>query len=725
MNIKTKEHESKPDNLRVERPEIHKTFTRKPKPLPVIGQDNRSKYEKVQSDNIRNSKDNNQSLYESQHIWNINPTRQVTKNNALSEFQNSKDAIKATTSVGLGTAAITAPLATAGGIAGDVLTNKVVKGVSGKESWGELLADKTGVGNKEAWEFTNPGAILGGIYGAKKQSLVSDNNLISKFIKGDEDLAWNSLNRHHWALDKASANPTNIGLAVMNRIAPFLNTTEKIPGKIAAYNIAKRTRGNASVSIPEIMENSPTYTGASSGLRDAGKNLLGYYLFNDTPIINKTPWFKNIASKFRPAYKDNNNFSFGERYEKLYPGVDSRRFQMTSVIANNHPLRISPTSSYLDDIGKIKGKETGMLMRDPMGNWIKFREPGENWIHPIDDIAGHLTKLDFHKGRLKQTSQDLWKFNPKDYKARWDDKPSSSESVRLLKQAALMDKVGRPFILQQTNPIYSNGRPVKAMKSGGRFTFKKSRLLKNDEDLNKRDMRKKVVKSNRPTYSVKRIRKGQDGLRFASYNSIENNNYDMPTANPFSEYSFPELTITKPVQPKETPTQPTVQPVIQPEIQPIEETPIATQWSNNYTGKRGKWVADLTSAYRKAGISNNNALKMLIAQDALESGWGKSAQGDYNFGNITPGKSWKGRIVTGKDKNAKGEIITQKFRAYDSLEDYAKDKVQFLKRLYDFSDTDDIQTFASKLQGGNKDKRKYAESADYLNGLLKVYKGMA
>jgi flagellum-specific peptidoglycan hydrolase FlgJ len=42
----------------------------------------------------------------------------------------------------------------------------------------------------------------------------------------------------------------------------------------------------------------------------------------------------------------------------------------------------------------------------------------------------------------------------------------------------------------------------------------------------------------------------------------------------------------------------------------------------------------------------------------LESGWGKSAQGDYNFGNITAGKYWKGRIVEGGDKNKKGEDIT-------------------------------------------------------------------
>nr|DAO49503.1 MAG TPA: Mannosyl-glycoprotein endo-beta-N-acetylglucosaminidase [Caudoviricetes sp.] len=45
---------------------------------------------------------------------------------------------------------------------------------------------------------------------------------------------------------------------------------------------------------------------------------------------------------------------------------------------------------------------------------------------------------------------------------------------------------------------------------------------------------------------------------------------------------------------------------------------------------------------------------MLIAQDALESAWGRSAQGKFNFGNLTTGAKWKGNYVTGDDKNARG-----------------------------------------------------------------------
>lgn len=81
--------------------------------------------------------------------------------------------------------------------------------------------------------------------------------------------------------------------------------------------------------------------------------------------------------------------------------------------------------------------------------------------------------------------------------------------------------------------------------------------------------------------------------------------------------------------------------------------------------------------------------------------------------------------VVGNDKNARGEAIKQKFRAYNSMDDYAKDKVQFLKKLYDFDENDDIATFTSKLTGANKGKRRYAEAKNYNTLLTNVYNKIA
>lgn len=151
-----------------------------------------------------------------------------------------------------------------------------------------------------------------------------------------------------------------------------------------------------------------------------------------------------------------------------------------------------------------------------------------------------------------------------------------------------------------------------------------------------------------------------------------------------------------------------------------EQTESLKTWENPYKNNRNKWVSEITSAYKALGL-NDNAIKNLIAKNALESGWGNSAQGDFNFGNITTGSNWSGRFVKGKDHNAAGQRISQKFRAYDSLEDYVKDEIQFLTRLYDFNQNDSFDTFINKLQGGNRGKRYYAEAPDYIANVRRVY----
>lgn len=249
-------------------------------------------------------------------------------------------------------------------------------------------------------------------------------------------------------------------------------------------------------------------------------------------------------------------------------------------------------------------------------------------------------------------------------------------------------------------------------------------------------MRKKFIKSSRPTYK-KRIKKAQQGMRFVSYNPVSNPTIDYTDItnpiNPFSEYNY-NTTYDKPtalvVPVRDTDetdvvaNNHTVEPVINKSVasKPVTDKPVTANstWKSPYTNRR-QWTTELINAYKRAGITNDNAIRMLLAQDALESSWGKSAQGKYNFGNLTTGSSWKGDYVTGNDKNAKGEAIKQKFRSYNSMDEYAADKIQFLKRLYDFDENDDINKFVAKLTGSNKGKRRYAEAKEYANSLRGVY----
>lgn len=715
------------DNTKVVRPEIHEPIKAKPRQYSIVDLGGEP------SNDTRSAAERNRDY------WHPIKGAKARFRASMSNETNPLVGIERTIlPSAAGAALVTTPAAVVGGALGNMTVDKLTGG------WGNWLEDKTGIPS-EIGIYTNPGAWYGGAKGYK----IGKDKLITKSIKGDADLAWNPINKNHWIFNKEARTPSNIAMATANRITPFLSKVEKLPLKVAAYKAAKRTNGNASVSLQDIKTMPADYTGSSilGGGNLEGRNLLAKYIFDENPVV-KRMFFNKATSNIKPISRNEarRGFSHGDRYEQLYPGVHNRRYEMSAVVPSGRPLKFENVTKFTDyagknPISKVVGKETEPVMRMGDKEFMTFRQPGTDYIGPIDDVAGHLVKFQMNKGKLRQTSQDMWKFNPADYAKRWNDSPNTANQVRLTKQAALMDKVGRPFILQQSNPIWIEGKSVRnpelvTMAHGGRFDFKKSPLLKKQEEINgKRDMRKKFIKSSRPTYK-KRIKKAQQGMRFVSYNPVSNPTIDYTDItnpiNPFSEYNYnttydkPEALVVPVRDTDETDVanNPTVEPVINKPVasKPVTNKPVTANstWKSPYTNRK-QWATELINAYKKAGITNDNAIRMLLAQDALESSWGKSAQGKYNFGNLTTGSSWKGNYVTGNDKNAKGEAIKQKFRSYNSMDEYAADKIQFLKRLYDFDENDDINKFVAKLTGSNKGKRRYAEAKEYANSLRGVY----
>lgn len=719
------------DNTKVVRPEIHEPIKAKPRQYSIVDLGGEP------SNDTRSAAERNRDY------WHPIKGAKARFRASMSNETNPLVGIERTIlPSAAGAALVTTPAAVVGGALGNMTVDKLTGG------WGNWLEDKTGIPS-EIGVYTNPGAWYGGAKGYK----IGKDKLITKSIKGDADLAWNPINKNHWIFNKEARTPSNIAMATANRITPFLSKVEKLPLKVAAYKAAKRTNGNASVSLQDIKTMPADYTGSSilGGGNLEGRNLLAKYIFDENPVV-KRMFFNKATSNIKPISRNEarRGFSHGDRYEQLYPGVHNRRYEMSAVVPSGRPLKFENVTKFTDyagknPISKVVGKETEPVMRMGDKEFMTFRQPGTDYIGPIDDVAGHLVKFQMNKGKLRQTSQDMWKFNPADYAKRWNDSPNTANQVRLIKQAALMDKVGRPFILQQSNPIWIEGKSVRnpelvTMAHGGRFDFKKSPLLKKQEEINgKRDMRKKFIKSSRPTYK-KRIKKAQQGMKFVSYNPVSNPTIDYTDItnpiNPFSEYNYnttydkPEALVVPVRDTEETDVvanNPTVEPVINKPVasKSVTNKPVTANstWKSPYTNRK-QWSTELINAYKKAGITNDNAIRMLLAQDALESSWGRSAQGKYNFGNLTTGSSWKGDYVTGNDKNAKGEAIKQKFRSYNSMDEYAADKIQFLKRLYDFDENDDINKFVAKLTGSNKGKRRYAEATNYAKVLTGVYNGI-
>lgn len=599
------------DNTKVVRPEIHEPIKAKPRQYSIVDLGGEP------SNDTRSAAERNRDY------WHPIKGAKARFKASMSNETNPLVGIERTIlPSAAGAALVTTPAAVVVGALGNMTVDKLTGG------WGNWLEDKTGIPS-EIGVYTNPGAWYGGAKGYK----IGKDKLITKSIKDDADLAWNPINKNHWIFNKEARTPSNIAMATANRITPFLSKVEKLPLKVAAYKAAKRTNGNASVSLQDIKTMPADYTGSSilGGGNLEGRNLLAKYIFDENPVV-KRMFFNKATSNIKPISRNEARRGFSH----------NRRYEMSAVVPSGRPLKFQEASEFTEyagknPIGKIIGKEAEPVMRMGDKEFMTFRQPGTDYIGPIDDVAGHLVKFQMNKGKLRQTSQDMWKFNPADYAKRWNDSPNTANQVRLTKQAALMDKVGRPFILQQSNPIWIEGKSVRnpelvTMAHGGRFDFKKSPLLKKQEEINgKRDMRKKFIKSSRPTYK-KRIKKAQQGMKFVSYNPVSNPTIDYTDItnpiNPFSEYNYnttydkPEALVVPVRDTNETDVvanNPTVEPVI--------NKSVASKVT--YTPKSYKGLAAFNKAYDEVEASNPEAKKyrqFLTKMAEQESGFNSAIQ---------------------------------------------------------------------------------------------------
>ncbi|ANJ68112.1 flagellar rod assembly protein/muramidase FlgJ [Halothiobacillus diazotrophicus] len=130
------------------------------------------------------------------------------------------------------------------------------------------------------------------------------------------------------------------------------------------------------------------------------------------------------------------------------------------------------------------------------------------------------------------------------------------------------------------------------------------------------------------------------------------------------------------------------------------------------------------AAARKLGVP----AKVLVAQSALETGWGKhlpvDAQGrqNYNFFGIKADPSWQGAQQTVNTLEFEGgAMVTRKaaFRAYDSIASSFNDFVQFLQENPRYSQAlsskGDPDAFARALQ-----KAGYATDPQYADKLIAI-----
>lgn len=262
--------------------------------------------------------------------------------------------------------------------------------------------------------------------------------------------------------------------------------------------------------------------------------------------------------------------------------------------------------------------------------------------------------------------------------------------------------------------------------------LRESQLLKNQKALTgtKRDGRKKFIKSTTPQSDLKRpvVRKQQGGI-FTTYNSIspyEGPTFELPSiaiepeSLPINKLEANRRKVVEQIEKLESSPEVTEEPSKEPlpvskETEETKETSV--KLPETVIKTKEDFVKTMTPAFENAlkskGLDTKYA-KYLVAQSALESNWGKSQSGKFNFGGI------KGKGTTRKTReviNGRDVYINDSFRDFKDINDYANYHVSLLNnKRYQAFNGDFID---SVVRGG------YATDPNYKNALTNVYNQIA
>ncbi|MDH5352804.1 MAG: flagellar assembly peptidoglycan hydrolase FlgJ [Gammaproteobacteria bacterium] len=153
--------------------------------------------------------------------------------------------------------------------------------------------------------------------------------------------------------------------------------------------------------------------------------------------------------------------------------------------------------------------------------------------------------------------------------------------------------------------------------------------------------------------------------------------------------------------------------------------------------EKGEWnradefVGDILPAARKAAQSLGVSAELLVAQSALETGWGKHvmrhADGSsaFNLFGIKAGNGWQGATVTKPTLEFRDGVMQTEiahFRAYDSAGESLADYVQFIQSSSRYQKAlDHGGQDADYLKGIHK--AGYATDPDYADKILSIMQG--
>ena len=152
--------------------------------------------------------------------------------------------------------------------------------------------------------------------------------------------------------------------------------------------------------------------------------------------------------------------------------------------------------------------------------------------------------------------------------------------------------------------------------------------------------------------------------------------------------------------------------------------PRSTPRQSTIYANKDKFLAAMTPVAKEVAKDLGISHKIVLAQAALESGWGKSVKGNNLMGIKSHGLDGGLDVVTHEVVNGKKLKITDSFRQYDTPEDSIRGYGSFLKansRYRHFlragSENEDAQLSALQTSG-------YATDPMYAQKLKNIMKGL-
>jgi len=168
-----------------------------------------------------------------------------------------------------------------------------------------------------------------------------------------------------------------------------------------------------------------------------------------------------------------------------------------------------------------------------------------------------------------------------------------------------------------------------------------------------------------------------------------------------------------------------------PPLRPLDAVPYAPRSDGTLPAAARDFIARLAPQAEEASRATGIPASFLIAQAALETGWGRSeprlADGrpTYNLFGIKAGRSWSGptaEAATTEYVDGVAQRQTERFRAYGSYTEAFHDYASMLRsnpRYASALNTSDPVAFAQGLQRGG-----YATDPLYADKLTRIIGGM-